>query len=506
MALIFTAVFMVGFLPTLLSLHRRWSNLDQAYSHGYLLLLLAIYLFSQHSPQKSAAHTRPTHAAARYLSPACVAVMAATSLAWLLFYLAGITAMQQLAMPLLAACSACAVGGIAALRRAAVPCALMFLAIPIWDELLTTPLQTLSTAVAGWTIRHLFGIAVSIEGFHIHIPAGVFEIQGGCAGLVFLLTALTLGIAYGQLYLHSTRARLAGVLIAAVLGVIVNWIRIISLILIGHYTAMRSSLIGEGHLMFGFYIFGGIALATIFLASRFSTGAPATSPAMAADDHAATPTPNFRTLNVRTHNFSTLVALAALALGPLTLALLRSIEPEPAPLSAPTAIGANLTRTDAAWNPDFPGASMAASYRYAADNSISVHLVYFPNPFGSGKLVSQGNHTLPARWKTQQRGLGALENGDPVLQSHVVDDQARALLVWSWYQIGDDIVATESAARLAQLRNAARLRLDGSFVSIATYCIFPDCALSENTLQRNAVAIRNDISAWAVTVRNQKNQ
>jgi len=494
----------VGFLPTLLSLHRRWSNLDEAYSHGYLLLLLALYLFSQHSPQKRAAHT-----ASRYLSLACIIVMAATSLGWLLFYLAGITAAQQLAMPLLVACSAGAVGGSAALRRAAVPCTLMYLAIPVWDELLTTPLQTLSTAVAGWTIRHLFGIAVSIEGFHIHIPAGVFEIQGGCAGLVFLLTALTLGVAYGQLYLHSTRARWTGVLIAAVLGVIVNWIRIISLILIGHYTAMRSPLIGEGHLMFGFYIFGSIALTVIFLASRFSTAAPATSPAIVADDHAATPTPNVRTRNLRTHNnFSTLLTLAALALGPLTLMLLRGIEPAPAPLSlsAPATIGSNLTRSDADWNPDFPGASMAASYRYAADNSISVHLVYFPNPFGNGKLVSQSNHPLPASWKTQQRTLGTLENGDPVLQSRVVDDQARALLVWSWYQIGDDIVAAESAARLVQLRNATHLRLDGSFVSIATYCIFPDCALSENTLQRSAVAIRNDISTWAVTVRNQKNQ
>jgi len=315
------------------------------------------------------------------------------------------------------------------------------------------------------------------------------------------------------LYLHSTRARWTGVLIAAVLGVIVNWIRIISLILIGHYTAMRSPLIGEGHLMFGFYIFGSIALTVIFLASRFSTAAPATSPAIVADDHAATPTPNVRTRNLRTHNFrtnnfSTLLTLAALALGPLTLMLLRGIEPAPAPLSlsAPATIGSNLTRSDADWNPDFPGASMAASYRYAADNSISVHLVYFPNPFGNGKLVSQSNHPLPASWKTQQRTLGTLENGDPVLQSRVVDDQARALLVWSWYQIGDDIVAAESAARLVQLRNATHLRLDGSFVSIATYCIFPDCALSENTLQRSAVAIRNDISTWAVTVRNQKNQ
>jgi EpsI family protein len=488
LALVFAAVFCAGFLPTLLSLHRRWSNFDEAYSHGYLLLLLAGYLFWQYGPLH---HTNagPVQRVLRRLpvEPLCIAVIAATSLAWLLFLLAGITALQQLALPILLLCGAGAIGGTAVLRRAAVPCALIYLAIPVWDELLTTPLQALSTAVSGWTIRHLFGIPVSIDGFHIQIPAGTFEIQGGCSGLVFLLTALTLGIAYGQLFLHSVRGRLLCVMIAAMMGIVVNWIRIISLILIGHYTAMRSPLIGEGHLMFGFYIFGGISLVIIFIATRLAP-VPSASHAPAATRSATT-------------GRNAALAIAALALGPLTLLLLRGLEPAAMSLTAPATIGASLTRLQAPsrWQPDFPGAPVAASYRASHDSAIDVHLVCYPNPFGAGKLVSQRNHPLPTNWKTQRRTSMMLPNHASVLESHVVDDQGQALLVWSWYRVGDDIVATESAARLAQLRNAVRLRLDGSFVSMSTRCLFPDCALSAGPLERHASQIIDDTSRCGAT-------
>lgn len=486
LALVFMTALVVGFLPTLLSLHRRWSNFDEAYSHGYLLLALAGWLFWQHTPgHRGGSQQRRQHLAPALLQSLCIAAMAAASLAWLLFYLSGVTALQQLLLPMLVLCSAGAIGGAAMLRRALVPCTVIYLAIPIWDELLTRPLQALSTAVAGWTIRHVFGIAVSIDGFHIRIPAGTFEIQGGCSGLVFLLTALTLGIAYGQLFLHSWRGRLVCLPVAAAIGIIVNWIRIISLILIGHYSAMRSSLIGEGHLMFGFYIFGAVSLVAIFVATRMAPPAPAS--ARTRNDVRAAPPLRVVAL-----------ALVALTLGPLTLLLLRASEPATAPLVAPATIGSSLVRTSvAAWQPEFPGALTNAGYQSAQNPAITVNIVHYANPFGSGKLVSQGNHPLPVSWKMQQREPVRLENGTEILESHAIDDGGRALLVWSWYQVGNDIVATESAARLAQIRNALRLRLDGSFISMSTYCIFPDCALSQGTLRRHAALILADTSAWA---------
>lgn len=501
MALAYTAVFFAGFLPTLLSLHRRWSSFDEAYSHGYLLLALALYLFWQISPQstsrqpgphQSTSQQRDSSTAPQLLQYGCIAVIAATSLGWLLFLLAGITALQQLMLPVLALCGAGAIGGSMAFKRATVPCGLIYLGIPVWDELLTTPLQTLSTAVSGWTIGHAFGIPVSIDGFHIRVPAGTFEIQGGCSGLVFLLTALTLGIAYGQLFLHTLRARAICVLIAATLGVIVNWIRIISLILIGHYTEMRSPLIGEGHLMFGFYIFGGMSLVVIFIASRMATRGPAGAAAMNAW---APPAP--------TRN--AVLALVALVLGPLTLLLLRGTEPATMSLTAPATIGTSLVSaaaTQPGWRPDFPGALIAARYNVTQDRAIDVDIVYYANQFGTGKLVSQLNRPLPVSWKTRQRSTISLANGVNVLETHAVDDQGQALLVWSWYTVGEDIVATESAARLAQLRNAVHLCLDGSFTSMATRCIFADCALSAGALQRHSMQVLTDVSQWTATLRN----
>jgi exosortase len=477
--LAFAALFVVLFNPTLIGLHQRWSRFDESYSHGYLLLLIAFYLFFELRP------TATTTVLSRLYLPALVVL----SCVWLFFYYAGIAALQQIMLPLLVLGVCGALGGTATLRRALVPCMLIYLAIPIWDELLSRPLQILSTAVAGWTVAHVFDIPTAIKQFYISIPAGTFEIQSGCSGLVFFLSALTLGVVYGQLLLRSLRARLWCLLLAAVLGLVVNWLRIIALIVIGQRTAMHHPLINQGHLLFGWYLFSGTTLLAFILAFVFRkkngnaplSGASITTP---------------QTVAIYCAPSLSRIALTALALsaGPLLLLMLHVMDGLRPPLSAPLQIGDHLIA-----QPDvsvsFLDAPVIASYRYTPAPTIQVTLVYYPQAFAAGKLANRQNKTLPDGWRIRKQELMQSPNL-PTLAALASNESNQLQRVWSWYRFGNKNIAKVDDAKAAQLQQAFQLRFDGSYISITTPCAYANCKGADNLLAEHAPAILAALYAW----------
>ncbi|WP_206483092.1 exosortase [Thalassotalea sp. G2M2-11] len=128
---------------------------------------------------------------------------------------------------------------------------LIFL-VPIWG-VLTTPLQELST-LAVTLIMQVTGIPIFVEENLITIPAGIFEIAGGCSGLRYLLVSLAISSLYTFLYIDKFKPAVLFVVFAILGALLTNWIRITALILIGHYTNMESELMTD-HNTFGWYLY-----------------------------------------------------------------------------------------------------------------------------------------------------------------------------------------------------------------------------------------------------------
>ncbi len=128
---------------------------------------------------------------------------------------------------------------------------LIFL-LPIWG-VLTPFLQNLSTYVVTHFMR-LSHIPTFVEGNLIAIPEGVFEIAGGCSGLRYLLVSLTISSLFTFLNFNKLRQGVIFIIIAVAGALIVNWIRIIILIFVGHYTNMESDLMHD-HNMLGWYLY-----------------------------------------------------------------------------------------------------------------------------------------------------------------------------------------------------------------------------------------------------------
>ena len=125
------------------------------------------------------------------------------SLVWLAAEVVQVQVGQQLAVLALVFVWAVAVMGLAMIRHLLPVYLLMLLAIPIWDFLID-PLRIITVVIVQNSLEWL-EIPALIDGFFITLPVGRFVVEGGCSGLNYMLTSLTLGLVYSMRYLNRMR-------------------------------------------------------------------------------------------------------------------------------------------------------------------------------------------------------------------------------------------------------------------------------------------------------------
>ena len=137
-------------------------------------------------------------------------------------------------------------------------------------------LQALTTTVVIWSLD-ILSIPFLVESSRIQIPSGIIEIAYGCSGLNYLMSGVVLGVACSEL-LFQSKYKLVTVLIAFSLSILVNWIRVISIVLIAYYSKMQHPLIDD-HGPYGWYLFAAVLFIFFIIAFRFQKKiSPITSP------------------------------------------------------------------------------------------------------------------------------------------------------------------------------------------------------------------------------------
>jgi exosortase len=300
--LVLLALFVVIFFSTFEGLYFRWIKWDEGLSHGLLVNAVFIYLLVKSLPWQHTTDTKMT-AVLLYLG------LALASLSWFIFRLANIYLLEQLALLyLLAGLYACSYG----LKTAFAHRLLLLLpifTIPLWEQL-NDLLVNLSGFVVGKLVQ-MINMPAVIEGNSIFIPYGHIVIADGCSGLRYFEIALALGFIIGLLNNYTEKRLAPTLLVAALLGLAANWIRIFVLVIIGNETKMQSSLMAN-HEYFGWALFGLMCLPAIYFA-----------PIVAA--------PKKLPILLTHHTPRILIPLCVLALGPL-LSLFFSATPVPSTL------------------------------------------------------------------------------------------------------------------------------------------------------------------------------
>lgn len=145
------------------------------------------------------------------------------------------------------------------------PLVYLILIYPFWGAFAPF-FQDLSVFVVT-LIMSFTEIPVFVENEFVTIPAGVFEIARGCSGLRYIIVSLAISSLYVYLYLRTVKSALIFVTVALFGALVTNWVRIVCLILIGHYTNMESSLMTD-HNNFGWYIYIPVVLVQFYIGAR----------------------------------------------------------------------------------------------------------------------------------------------------------------------------------------------------------------------------------------------
>jgi EpsI family protein len=369
-----------------------------------------------------------------------VLLVLAGSTAWLALYYAALVALSALALPALALAAILAAGGRPVARRAAFPLAFLYLGLPVWDPL-NTVLQAMTAQVNHWLTR-LAGIPVVLEENVIHIPAGWFEVAGGCSGLNYFLVGLAIAALDGKLNGAPPRSRVALLVLAGSLALLTNWLRVFMVILAGHLTDMQHYLVRVDHYKFGWVLFAFALIGYVYLAGRLSR---ANNEATALPSSARPAAPSTRA-RARAPIVLPLVAMA-LALGPTWL-WARSVQHEVRePVAAPALAGwsgPELLISD--WQPVFANADeeFKVAYRKEPAADVAVYRAAYRAQRQGKELRGYDNTIVGSNYAVESSGVVTLNmqgKGVRITEQQVQAGDGRRLLIWSLYGIGGEPVA-----------------------------------------------------------------
>lgn len=233
------------------SLHARWIDLDGAYSHGYVMLVVALWALVKGWQQ---GHAKPAFRV--WLLP----LLLLPAALWVLGVGTYTQAFTHLAIWLAASLLVLLSAPSGSHKYLVLPLLLLSLCLPVWEVFLPI-LRNVTTVVATSVVRTA-GIPAFIDGFSFTLPYGTVVIAGSCAGLSYFLMGLALGGITGLVRHFRFWRFVAAVTLLTSLAIVGNWIRVSALIFIAYYSEMQHPLVYE-HGNFGWMIFS--VLFVVFL-------------------------------------------------------------------------------------------------------------------------------------------------------------------------------------------------------------------------------------------------
>jgi len=487
-AWIVLAIVLTTFLiywPSALALHGLWTDThSRTYTHGYLILFISLWLIARSGEALDGAPVRP-------ISYGLAAIIG-LSAAWLLAWRAGLQDLHLVLLPLLMTAQILTVFGWTTTLRAGFPIGFLCFALPLWGDMVGI-LQRMSVAVTSGLIW-CTGLPAFVEGNRVHVPAGVLEIEDGCAGLHYLIVGLALAALYGELLKDSIALRLRWLCFMGVLAIVGNWLRIFVIVIAAYVTDMQGFLIRVDHYWFGWLLFAAAFALFLRIAGR-TARAPAgvrralvEPPMKPAEQPGVTGTSLVRApvVNPRWYVASVVCACA------LPLAVYASSLKGPSELGVainwPSALAAwqgPLLETSATWSPEFHNATTTALRRYTSSSGLSVEMfvVAYRTQEQGRELVTYDNAlfgTQDALSLEQERVVRA--GGSPWRDATVVDRDSRKSIIWWQYRIGERSFTSPLASQLWYGMTALGAPQPSSLVALRTPCQ-SSCAAARRRLE-----------------------
>jgi EpsI family protein len=459
-AMVLVALPFLVFWPSTESLLVRWRDTElRTYTHGLLVVALSLWMIWRGRSRWSG--TVRTF-------PAGIAASVALGLLWLIAYRAGLQIVHQALLPMIAFAAVTTCFGPHLARRMWLPIAFLYFAIPVWDAI-NPALQWISVFAVRLLLR-LFGIPAYFSGDTFHIPAGTFEIASGCSGLHFFAVATTIAVLYGEINNDHWKTRGKLFLLAAVLAMVTNWLRVFIIVLAGHLTDMQHYLVSGEHYSFGWFMFAGTMIAYFLIVRRWPLlPASATVPG-SEDSPTGIPRAGFALA------IAAILPVAALSLFDANIA---AASGEILPARVPGWESSASSPTD--WQPVFKGADAEQRLAYrAAGRAVDGYAATYLQQRQGKEAVSYENSPLGSGLTAEGRTQTAARGWQEVRAN---DSRGERWLVWYMYRMDERWYSTPLDLQLAYgVRSLLSAPLT-SVIAVRTPC-GTDCENARESLGR----------------------
>jgi exosortase len=459
--------------PSALELHRLWTDWPgETYTHGYLIFLLSLWLIVRERKRLAVTPVHP--------EPLALIPLALMSVAWVWFWRAAIQELQLLLLPLILYAALFSAFGRRMARAVAFPIGLLYFAMPLWGDI-NPIVQALSAKVTGLLIWAT-GIPAYMEGDFVRLPGGSIEIARSCSGLHELIVGLALAALYGKLSGEPWRRRLQWLGLMGALSLMVNWVRIFTVVIAAYETGMRTSLVRQ-HYWLGWWLFAFVFAAFLWWTGRAAPLArtPSSDEGRDASGAGISAVPMALTLAV-------LAVMPALAYG-LDLATSRAgmavTVQWPA---APTGWG-GPTRTDVSeWQPYFVASSGESLTRYTDPTAepVEAFAVAYRVQTQRAKLLGYWNDLLGHPQRIRQQSVRVVDSPVGRWQEIVaLDSDGSRSLIWMRYRIGNRVFVEPRISQLWYGLAAIVSPPVSSLTALRTTCL-PDCNAARTRLSAAA--------------------
>lgn len=464
--------------PTLRALHARWTDVENlGDTHGYLIAAVVIYLFWRSARSAGTGTMRSPRPVWRSWF---ALVMAGVT--WAFMVRAGLMYVQFLILPALLWLAIRAALGPEAARRNLFAVGYLYFAMPVWGAV--NPLLQWGTVYVVRGLLTLAGVPAYFEGNMVQVPAGTFEIAGGCSGLHFFVVALAIAALMGEMRNDRARHRIQLLVVAAALAVVANWLRVFTIILVGHHTHMQHYLVAESHYGYGWALFAIAMVGFFLLERRLESGSAASARSAASSPSSAGLAqvwPVAGTLLI----MGCVAGLQWLSARPAS-ALLQPLAPQPGWYP--------VMQDDADWQPFIRGADTSARVRYEfVDGGTVDRHEYLLLAQRQNKELGGYTDSVTGDFSVQSSRTGKLAHASAHLYEVVATAGARYLVAAS-YVVQGNYQATPVPAQLryAGLSLLGLRSVPASVVVWRVPCA-DDCTAAERLLGEFIAAMEPEV-------------
>jgi exosortase A len=450
----------VGLWPTFASLARIWRDMFD-YHHGILIAGVALIWLWRIRREIDACSVRPVRAA--------LPLVAIALLLWAIAYRANSELMQQMLLPIIPVLAIYAAAGPQVCRRVAAPIAYLYLAIPLWEQLLPY-LQWLTTTVAE-SVLGAMGVPTQVEGHHVTIPSGHFSIVEGCSGKRYLVMALAFSALSAAIEGLRWRRTLVLLVVAIGLALLTNWLRVVTVIYVGHVTQMQNYLVANEHKSFGYALFIPLVLAILWFSRRIRRGQ--------ADGPVSQAAPEVERRS-RPADWAIVMALVALPILVWARAPEHDAGAHLAAMPIATGTWQGPLPAAAGWQPRFVNPSEERRAAYAVDGQrIEVYLNVYDVQTQGRELVFHRNSVAPIDRFTLIRRVPARSATPPA--EVVAESGGTRWVVTHTYEVGGWVTASPGLAQLYYGLHAIVRPVPAGTLAVAVRCD-ADCKSAEQAI------------------------